>query len=280
MGTPLRALAQGDLVAAPEGAFCAMIPVYVINLLRSPERRAFMVEQGAKAGFQPIFVDAVDGRRRRSPKPLRLSVAETALILSHRKVWRRFLASGGDFAVVLEDDVHLGADFAALLAADWTAPAFDAVKFETLFHRVWLAREGTPLAGRRLRRLGAEHLASAGYLVSRAGARKMLAMTRGLAEPVDHTLFGRETVFEGRLEVWQLDPAAVVQDNMRPDAAARAALGTTLHEQDRARLAQAARRGKPRGVARLVREAQRFKEQIRRFARFVGRYRRERVNWR
>ena len=257
-----------------------MIPVYVINLKRSPERRAFMVDQCARAGIAPVFVDAVDGRRRRSTKPLRLSVAETALILSHRKVWRRLLASGAEFAVALEDDVHLGADFAALLVADWRAQGFDAVKFETLFHRVWLAREGAPFAGRRVRRLGAEHLASAGYLVSRKGARKMLAMTRRLDEPVDHTLFGRETVFEGRLRVGQLDPAAVVQDNMRPDATARAALGTTLHEQDRARLAQAARREKPRGGARWAREARRFRDQIRRWLRFVGRFRRERVDWR
>lgn len=257
-----------------------MIPLYVINLARSPGRRAFMIEQCADAGVEPIFVNAADGRRRRSPKPLRLSVAEAALILSHRRVWRRFLAAGDGFALVLEDDVHLGGDFATLLAADWTVHAFDAVKFETLFHRVWLAREGTPLAGRRLRRLGAEHLASAGYLVSRAGARKMLAMTRGLAEPLDHTIFGRETVFEKRLHILQLDPAAVVQDNMRPDAAARAALGTTLHEPDRARLAETARREKPRGLARWVREAGRFQRQIRRWLRFVGRYRRERVEWR
>ena len=253
-----------------------MIPVYVINLARSPERRAFMVDQCEKAGVAPVFVNAVDGRRRRSTKPLRLSVAETALILSHRKVWRRFLAAADDFALVLEDDVHLGEDFPALLAADWRAHRFDAVKFETLFHRVWLARRGAALGRRRLRRLGAEHLASAGYLVARAGARKMLAMTRGLAEPIDQTLFGRNTVFERRLDILQLDPAAVVQDNLRPGGT----LKTTLHEGDRARLAKAARRAKPRGVARFLREAERFKDQLRRFLRFVGRYRRERVDWR
>jgi glycosyl transferase family 25 len=255
-----------------------MIPVYVINLARSPERRAFMIEQCARAGVAPQFVAAVDGRRRRSTRPLRLSVAETALILSHRKVWRRLLASGDPYALALEDDVHLGAGFAALLAADWSVHDFDAVKFETLFHRVWLARAGAPFADRRLRRLGAEHLASAGYLVSRAGAAKMLAMTRALDEPVDQTLFGRATLFERRLTVLQLDPAAVVQDNMRPGKPA--ALGTTLHEQDRAALAQTARRDKPRGAARLARETERFMNQLRRWVRFIGRYRRERVDWR
>ena len=38
-----------------------MIPVYVINLKRSPERRAFMSKSLARAGVDPTFVTAVDG---------------------------------------------------------------------------------------------------------------------------------------------------------------------------------------------------------------------------
>lgn len=275
----MDALAQGDLVAAPQGAAEPMIPVYVINLARSPERRAFMADALAKARVAPEFVAAVDARACRSKRPPRaLSGAETALILSHRKAWRRLLRSGAAHAVVLEDDAHVGENFAELVAADWSAFTFDLVKLETLFHRVWIARRGVALGERELRRLGAEHLASAGYVVSRAGARKMLQATRTLAEPVDHSLFGREAIFEGRVVAYQLYPAIVVQDNMHPDARAQRGIETTLHESDRARLADAAKRAKPRGLARWTREAKRLIQQARQALRFS--MQRTRVPWR
>ncbi len=257
-----------------------MIPVYVLNLARSPQRRALMTRELARAGVAAEFVAAVDGRARRLPRHPRLSVAETALILSHRKAWRRLLDSGGEYAVVLEDDTHLGAGFAAVLDADWRRFPFDVVKLETSFDRVWLARRVTAFGERKLRRLGAEHLCAAGYLISRAGALKLLEATRGLAEPVDHALFGRAAVFEGHVVAYQLDPAIVVQDNLHPDAAARWGVATTLHESDRARLAAAAKRRKPSGLARLVREAGRLVDQARRTLWLAPRMRRERVNWR
>ena len=257
-----------------------MIPVYVLNLARSPERRAFMTEGLARAGIAPEFVAAVDGRARRLPRHPRLSAAETALILSHRKAWRRLLASAAEYAVVLEDDTHLGEGFATVLGADWGRLSFDLVKLETSFDRVWLARRDVALSGRTLRRLGAEHLCAAGYLVSRAGALKLLTETRALAEPVDHALFGRAAIFEGRVVAYQLDPAIVVQDNLHPDPSARWGVATTLHESDRARLAAAAKRRKPRGLTRLVREAGRLVDQARRMARLLPTMRRERVSWR
>jgi len=258
-----------------------MIPVYVLNLARSPERRAFMAEGLARAGVTPEFVAAVDGRACRSARPPRaLSAAETALILSHRKAWRRFLRGPGELAVVLEDDAHVGEGFAALLSADWRGLNFDLVKLETLSHRAWIARSGPSIAGRSLRRLGAEHLASAGYLISRAGAHKVLTATRALAEPVDHSLFGRDAIFERRVRVYQLFPAIVVQDNLLPDAAARRGIATTLHESDRLALAATAKRSKPRGLQRLAREARRLFEQMRRVLRLGPTMRRQRVPFR
>jgi glycosyl transferase family 25 len=259
-----------------------MIPVYVINLARSPERRAFMAEGLARAGVAPEFVAAVDGRACRPDRapPAALSRAETALILSHRKAWRRLLASAAEYAVVLEDDAHVGEGFAELLDADWSGLSFDAVKLESLFGRVWIARRGRPVAGRTLRRLGAEHLASAGYLVSRAGARKFLSLTRPLAEPVDQTLFGRAAVLGRRVVVYQLDPAIVVQDNLLPQRGAQRGIATTLHEHDRVRMTEAARRAKPRGLRRLAREARRLYGQARRIARLGWSMRFVKVEWR
>ena len=260
-----------------------VIPIYVINLARSPERRAWMEAELARAGVQGTFVRAIDGRRfgARCARDARgaLSKAEASLIFSHRKVWRTFLASGAGYAVVLEDDVHLGRDFKLTVDLDWSRWDFDAVKLETLFHKVWHSRRSEPGGERRLHRLGAEHLASAAYLLNRAGARKLLAATRPLAEQVDQTLFGRRAIWEGEIRALQLIPAIAVQDTMHPDAAARPELASTLHEDDRKRVAEKRQREKPRGLERWRREARRLADQIRRWIRLAPTMRRRRIPW-
>jgi len=154
------------------------------------------------------------------------------------------------------------------------------VKLETMSTRVWLARRGLGVAGRTLRRLGAEHLGAAGYLISRAGARKALALTRPLCECADQTLFGRGPIFEGAVVAYQLFPAIVVQDNVLPDAAARRGVATTLHESDRLALTAAAKRVKPGGLKRLAREAGRLYQQARRIVRLWPTMRRQLVPFR
>ena len=121
-----------------------MIPVYVINLQRSVERRAWMEKELAGAAVEAEFIAAVDGRRfgpacksssaRRNPVRA-ISAPEAAVTLSHRKAWRMFLRSGAPFAVVLEDDVHLGRGLAQVLESDWTRWRFDIVKLETKLER-------------------------------------------------------------------------------------------------------------------------------------------------
>jgi glycosyl transferase family 25 len=233
--------------------------IYVLNLARSPERRAFMLDACARARVVPEFVAAVDGRTCRSSVAA-LSKAETALILSHRKAWRKLLAGRDDHAIVLEDDVHLGKGFAALIASDLGAITFDVIKLETMFHRTLVARNGLRLADRALHRLESEHVGAAGYIVSREGAQKLLRSTHRLDEPVDQTIFGRRAIRRNEIVAFQLVPAILVQDNLRLDA--RAGLASTLHEPDRATLAEAARIAKPRGLRRLRREAARLGTQL------------------
>jgi glycosyl transferase, family 25 len=220
---------------------------------------------------------AVDGRACRSSVAT-LSKAETALILSHRKAWRKLLAGSDDFAIVLEDDVHLGEGFAALIASDWAGLSFDVIKLETMFHRILVARSGAPLGDRGLHRLKSEHVGAAGYIVSREGARKLLRSTRRLDEPVDQTLFGRRAIRRDEIVAYQLVPAIVVQDNVR--SGARAGLATTLHEPDRIAIAEAARNAKPRGMQRLRREAARLGAQLADAARARTTCRRLRPDWR
>jgi glycosyl transferase family 25 len=247
-----------------------VIPIYVINLGRAHDRRAWMESELARVGLAATFIPAIDGLKL-GPKcrewlancrgPYRLSPGEASLIFSHRKVWRAFLAGGARHALVLEDDVHLGRDFAPLLAVDWSQWTFDVVKLETITNRqIWLSRRSWPLPGRRLHRLGSAHWGTAAYIVSVAGARKLLQRTRIEFEPVDHTIFGAKTLASGAVDALQVEPAAAIQDFFRAATAQAVKLPSSLSPM-RGAPAAPLRRGATPLSQRLAREARRIVNQ-------------------
>lgn len=247
-----------------------MIPVYVINLVRAHDRRAWMEGELARIGVAASFVAAVDSRGfgpecrawlANRAGSYHLSAGEAALVLSHRKVWRAFLAGGARYALVLEDDVHLGRDFAALVAADWSQWAFDVVKLETVNLRVWLSRRRWPLPGRELRQIDSVHYASAAYIVSAAGARKLMRRTQTTFEPVDHTIFGAAVVSRGKVRALQLWPAAAIQDSFRAASEETAKLPSSLTP-TRGLPASAFNRRRVALSRRLMREARRIINQF------------------
>lgn len=101
--------------------------VYVINLARSPERRAHIIAELAKTGLDHEFVTAVDGRGldlhdRTLVSPELLAKNEfpagtAGCALSHLRVYERIIAEGLDRALVLEDDVVLPGDLGAIVEA-------------------------------------------------------------------------------------------------------------------------------------------------------------------
>lgn len=100
---------------------------YVINLARSPERRAHITAELGKAGIDYELVEGIDGRdldlhdpRTIDPSVLnsdwfRPNVAGCAL--SHLRVHQKILAQGLDRALVLEDDITVPADLSSLADA-------------------------------------------------------------------------------------------------------------------------------------------------------------------
>lgn len=105
---------------------------YVINLARSPERRAHMVAQLEKRGVPHKLVEAVDGRdldlTDRSivdPKTVETCFdgahnsagvgGGVGCALSHLKAYRAILADQVQCALVLEDDVSLPSDLSSLI---------------------------------------------------------------------------------------------------------------------------------------------------------------------
>jgi glycosyl transferase, family 25 len=100
---------------------------YVINLARSPDRRAHIMAQLDKTRVHYEFVNAVDGRdlnlsdsRVVDPMFARIGAArpgDVGCALSHLEAYRKILDAGLEQACVLEDDIILPADLNALTDA-------------------------------------------------------------------------------------------------------------------------------------------------------------------
>ena len=96
------------------------VHAYVINLARSPERRAHITGELQKTGLGYEIVTGVDGRGvdlhdRTIIDPELLAKTDfpagtAGCALSHLQVYRKVIADGREHAIVLEDDVILPAD--------------------------------------------------------------------------------------------------------------------------------------------------------------------------
>ncbi len=126
---------------------CFMVPIWVINLRRSVERRAFIRAQLDSLGLDYELVEAVDGGKL-SPQELsatyspkaalalidrELTRGEVGCSLSHLRLYQRQIDLGLEEVVILEDDVVVDPSFIeimdrrAALPPDWEL---------VLFHRL------------------------------------------------------------------------------------------------------------------------------------------------
>jgi len=168
---------------------------YVINLARSPERRAHMVRELDKAGLQYDFVEAVEGRD--------LDLSDAGLVdqawvregpywagavgcyLSHLKVHEKVLETDAERTLVLEDDVLLPADTIALIEA--AAAQMTGAEAVLLHHHRFgdpegrgaygfLRRDSVQLPGSRLLAFPASVAdvgATGAYLITREACQRM-----------------------------------------------------------------------------------------------------------
>jgi glycosyl transferase, family 25 len=102
--------------------------VFVINLERSPDRRAYMSDQLRQQSLDFDFITATDYKHISDPDYDRLCAVDAvrnnpfftkgvlACALSHVEAYKRVIAEDLDMALILEDDVALGKDFKDLLA--------------------------------------------------------------------------------------------------------------------------------------------------------------------
>ena len=170
-------------------------------------------------------VPAVDGKRLDGPedrdasRPIgadNMSRYELACVQSHRLAWSRFLAEGGRYGCVLEDDVIVSPDFLKFVSdASWIPAGCDLVKIETYCEKVMLSRTTVGAWDRQLTELCSLHQGSGAYTLSRKGAEMLLAETARPSLPLDLLMFGADFL-RRHGPLFQLFPALCVQAKHMP----------------------------------------------------------------
>lgn len=164
--------------------------VFVLNLERAAERRTTMLTHLQDRALDAEILSAVEGTRvdrTRLPAGTRasLSAGEIGCYLSHLHAWETVVRRGLDYAIVLEDDVIVSPELkrAAAEIAALDLP-FDAVRLSAL-----KPVRGIPVAslsdGSRLVLPNKNPSGAQGYLVSQAGAKRLLAKLAVPDKPVD-----------------------------------------------------------------------------------------------
>ena len=199
--------------------------LYLINLDRRPDRLAAMTAQAAALGLALDRVEAVDAGAIEpgavdgwfaAAGPLGvIPKGDKCCLLSHRRAWEAFLATGRAHAVFLEDDVVLSPGAGALLTGDgWIPTGIDVVKLEHYGppgQRVLLTDMRKVGEDFSMGRMLSRHTGAAAYILSRGAAQALLTQTR-FDLPVDHLLFNpNNSSLFAALSPWQLVPAIARQ---------------------------------------------------------------------
>jgi glycosyl transferase family 25 len=207
-------------------------PIFLINLARRPDRLAQMVAQLNALQLSFERVDATDAETA-SAAELEAALAShgpmgpfhrgpQCCTLSHLRTLHRFLATGQPHAVVLEDDVRLGAGASRVLRnLDWFPSAAGIVKIERFgpaHQRVLVERAISIVDGREVARLRSKHTGAAAYVITRHAATKVLGSNRKIDMDIDHLLFNPNvSPLFSQLSVYQMLPALAVQTRASTD---------------------------------------------------------------
>lgn len=178
------------------------VAILAINLDRSTDRWGILADRATALGLPLTRVSAVDGRQvpgtereavddaafRRNTGRLMLP-GEYGCYRSHIKALNAFLATDGDIALIIEDDVELSADLKDRVQAAFEAvPDADVIKFFN--HRVvGFRKTNTSRLGDDIGRAIHGPLgSSACYAVSRPGAALLIEHLTIMRYPWDAAL--------------------------------------------------------------------------------------------
>ncbi|HHQ4778737.1 TPA: glycosyltransferase family 25 protein [Aeromonas veronii] len=197
-----------------------MIPIFVISLLRSHDRRLAIEKQMAHLGLSFTFWDAVDGKQLSDADLANvdinlaeqlcghsLSLGEVGCALSHIKLYEMMVSKKIEKAIILEDDIYLHMHFKNIIDVALQKMSSDIIFIHHGKAKKWpwtrKLPEGYRLASycRPSKKSNRGIISTAGYILSLNGARKLLQHAYPVRMPADY--------LTGRLQWNKLSAAGV-----------------------------------------------------------------------
>ena len=191
---------------------------FYINLDSAPLRRKMMEEQFVKLGVSATRWPAVDGKNidpeqcphyRFDPQFWQLGGGEIACFLSHRQIWQRMVEKNMPCAVICEDDLRIGQDFAKIVRGIAEhIDQYGIVRLDTLFWPTIVWPPIATIAQRQIRPMkGFRDFTVCAYMLSRQAAERLSQASKIFSLNIDQWIFGQQQL----IPVHQLWPAVCVQ---------------------------------------------------------------------
>ena len=197
-----------------------MIPLNVISLARSHERRAFMQRQLDDLELPFRFFDAIDGSKmaetivnkimEAASIGVRLTRGEIGCALSHLAVLEEIAQSQHEYATILEDDVFVSEELWKFLDAEYlrSLPPFDVLQLAgNTSERLRLTLNIGSSGGYQLCALTKRYYSMFALIYTRDAARRILACISEVTAPIDQMIFN--DCHPSGLRVVELRPSLV-----------------------------------------------------------------------
>ncbi|WP_120498304.1 glycosyltransferase family 25 protein [Kiloniella sp. EL199] len=199
------------------------IPIFIINLERSAERRKKIEDQFNSIELNYEFYKAIDGREldwksiknyahsyRLKEFGKDMTPNEIGCYLSHFTLFERILNEGHEMALIIEDDVKITKELPAVLKAIKNVKTpWDMIRLASSRDRKFEILEPiTEIAD--LVKLKGNACGAVGYILNQSGAEKLCNYCKTIFHPIDIAM---DRVWENKLQIRAVYPFPIVHDN-------------------------------------------------------------------
>lgn len=145
-----------------------------------------------------------------------LTKGELACFFSHISLWQDLIKHNLDYISIFEDDIYLSVNAKDILDNNELKNIhFDILKLEKALEYISISKTGQSKIGNESKvvKIKSEHLGSAGYIITRKGAAKLLSnlQEHGILFPVDILIFNK-LLSDENYTIAQVTPAVCIQD--------------------------------------------------------------------